>query len=215
LDLSADIETIFAQLPKSTRRKITTATSQGLSTRLGDASDLPIFYELICATARRGGYEPRKFDYYEAEWNTFFKNGQALLLLAFYAGQPVAAHISYGFGKQATLFHQASADGFCALNPNTLLVWESLKLLKTGGCANFDLGSVPNEIGEIACQGQPPDHERSDGLWGPDQFKSDFCKQIVYYTGAYDYVYQPVLYALINSHFLKTEILERPGQVKQ
>jgi len=211
VDLTSDQENIFAQLRKSTRRKITTATNQGLTTRLGVTSDLPIFYELVCATARRSGCEARKLGYYESEWGTFFKNGQALMMLAFYAGQPVAAHLSYTFGKQAALFHQASADGFCALNPNTLLVWESLKTLKTGGCINYDLGSIPNEIGEIACHGQPPDHERSDGLWGPYQFKSDFCKQIVYYLGAYDYVYQPVLYALINSQFLKIEILEQPA----
>jgi peptidoglycan pentaglycine glycine transferase (the first glycine) len=209
--LTGELDTIFAQIRKSTRRKITSAANKGVTTRVGDTSDLPTFYELMCITAQRAGFVPRKYEYYEAEWGTFFENENALMMLGFYEGKPIAAHVSYYFGKHAAFFHQASSNEYSSLNPNSLLVWESMKILKARGCSNFDLWGIPDEIGElITSQGaELPDHERTDGLWGPYQFKSGFCKNIVYYMGAYDYVYQPVLYAVINNNFFRSEILER------
>lgn len=210
MDISADLETIFSQFRKSTRRKIKTALSRGVVVRSGTGDDLPLFYDMMRLTSERGGFCLRSFDYYQNEWQTFAQNGQALMSLAYFEGVPVAAHVNYHFGEHAAFFHQASSNEHSQLNPNSLLVWQNIQSLKERGCTCYDLWGIPDEVGEVVSQGnEMPEHERTDGLWGPYQFKSGFSKNVVYYLGAYDYVYQPVLYSMINNRFVNANTFEQ------
>lgn len=210
MDLTGDLDTIFSQFRKSTRRKIKTALSRGVVIRSGTLEDLPVFYDLLKLTSERGGFCLRSFEYYHNEWQTFAQHDQALMTLAYYEDAPVAAHVNYHFGNHAAFFHQASSNDCGQLNPNSLLVWQNIQLLRERGCTNYDLWGIPDEVGEVVSRGcEMPDHERTDGLWGPYQFKSGFSKNVVYYLGAYDYVYQPVLYSMINNRIFNANMLEQ------
>jgi lipid II:glycine glycyltransferase (peptidoglycan interpeptide bridge formation enzyme) len=192
---------------KTTRRNIKDAAKEGVTIRIGCQEDLPAFYKLMQITSKRAGFSIRPFDYYLNEWHTLTQNGLSLMLMAFYNDKLLAMAIFYHFGTHAALFHQASSNEYENLNPNSLLVWEGIKHFKEKGCWSFDLWGIADEVGKIFSQGgEFPGHERTDGLWGVYQFKSGFSKNIVYYIGAYDYIYQPYLYKIISSRIFNTKL---------
>jgi lipid II:glycine glycyltransferase (peptidoglycan interpeptide bridge formation enzyme) len=207
IDLRPDLDILFAQMRKTTRRNIKDAAKEGVTIRIGCQEDLPAFYKLMQITSKRAGFSIRPFDYYLNEWQTLTQNGLSLMLMAFYNDRLLAVSIIYHFGTHAALFHQASSNEYENLNPNSLLVWEGIKWLKERGYSTFDLWGISDEIGEIISQGgELPGYERTDGLWGVYQFKSGFSKNIVYYIGAYDYIYQPYLYKIISSRIFNTKL---------
>jgi peptidoglycan pentaglycine glycine transferase (the first glycine) len=210
MDISPDLEGILRNMRGSTRRKIKSTERKGVRVRLGDFGDLETFYRLMQATARRAGFVERSFDYYEAEFRTFARQGRAALFLAEYEDLTLAAHIAYVLGSRAAFFHQASDPAASALNPNCLLVWEEIKWAKSKGCCSYDLWGVPDEAARpMADDGEEQDSERTDGLWGVYRFKSGFSKNIVSYMEPRDYVYVPLLYNLLNNRLLTGDVLER------
>jgi len=199
MDLTQDLDTIFGQMRKSTRRKIKDGPRKGLTVRIGSEADLPIFYELMKVTGERAGFTPRSYKYYQTEYQSLASLGNSFMMLVYYEDKPLAAHISYTFGGHAAFFHQVSSNDKGNLNPNYLLVWEKIKLLKEKGCRTYDLWGIPDEIGDLITQeGDLPKHDRHDGLWGVYRFKVGFDKNVVVYPGAYDYVYQSIPYTTIS-----------------
>jgi lipid II:glycine glycyltransferase (peptidoglycan interpeptide bridge formation enzyme) len=210
VDLAQDLDHILNGMSKNTRRKIRDAARKGVTVRFGSEEDLAAFYELMRITGRRRSFSVRRFDYYKNEFLALCAKQQAALLMAFYQGKLLAAHMAFCFGKHAAFFHQASSSDLAALNPNSLLVWEAAKWAKALGCCTYDLWGIPDEVGaEVALGGEPPESDRTDGLWGAYRFKKLFSKNIVFYVGAYDYVYRPALYALITSRLFSASTLDR------
>lgn len=122
----------------------------------------------------------------------------------------LAVRMPAAFGNKAATIHSGSFDTHRKLKPNELLMWESLKWAKAQGCYTYDLWGIPDEIGQAVYEGKdPPVSDRTDGLWGVYRFKSGFSKNIVYYIGAYDHVYSPLLYALIMNRFFNADRLDR------
>ncbi|HJZ04299.1 MAG TPA: peptidoglycan bridge formation glycyltransferase FemA/FemB family protein [Patescibacteria group bacterium] len=207
IDLRPDQEILFEQIRKSTRRKIKDAARKGVSIRTGSQEDLSAFYRLMQITGKRAGFTIHPFHYYLNEWQTLVEHGRSLMLMAFYQDQLLAVNIIYCFGPHAAFFHQASSNEYKNLNPNSLLVWEGIKWLKGRDYCAYDLWGISDEIGQIVSQGDDlPGHERTDGLWGVYQFKSGFSKNIVYYIGAYDFVYRPFLYKITSSIFFSKNL---------
>lgn len=195
LDMAPNLDTIFSQMRKSARRKIKDGPRKGLSLRIGTKADLPIFYDLMQLTTERAGFTIRPYKYYQTEFGSLADLRRGIMLFAYYEDQPVAVNVSYTFGEHAAFFHQASSLNTCKANPNYFLVWEAIKLLKEKGCHSYDLWGIPDEIGGIIAQnGELPNYERTDGLWGVYKFKSGFGKNVVLYPGAVDHVYQPIPY---------------------
>ena len=209
VDLTPDLDTIFSQMRKSTRRKIKDGPRKGLTTRIGTESDLKSFFELLDNTAQRAGFSIHPYKYYQNEFLSLDAEGHSLLLFAYYENEPVAVNLSYSFGEHAGFFHQASASNTGNLNPNYLLVWEAIKLLKERGCRSYDLWGIPDEIGDIVSEGEElPDYSRRDGLWGVYKFKAGFSKNIVVFPGSYDYVYQRLPYSVISPVLSREDALE-------
>ena len=211
LDLKPDIDDIMEQMRDSTRRKIHSALRNGVTIRLGRSEHIPAFHQLIRMTGRREKFSTRSQTYYEQEWQTFAKNDQVALLMAYYQEQLLATHVAYYFGDHAAYFHGTSSyNEYTKFRPNDLLVWEAIKWAKAKGCRTYDLWGIPNEIGEVIFEGKaPPVPDRTDGLWGVYQFKRGFSKNVVSYVGTYDYVYMPQLYALIVGKLFSADTLDR------
>lgn len=195
LNLDADIDTLFSNLPRRARRDIRIGLSRGVEIRQGGAADLATFYELMQTTAKRGDFSSRSRKYYELEFQTFARFGHAALLLAMYEGQTIAAQIPVAFGGYGAAFHGGSSDTHRHLRANDLLTWEGIKWAKSRGCRSYDLWGLPDEVGELMQQGAPIPNDRQDGLWGVYRFKKGFGGEVVYYVGAYDYVYNKSAYS--------------------
>jgi peptidoglycan pentaglycine glycine transferase (the first glycine) len=94
--------------------------------------------------------------------------------------------------------------------PNYLLQWEAMNWARSLCCVSYDLWGIPDQVGQVVYEGKAsPKAERTDGLWGVYRFKSGFSKNIVFHTGAYDYVYSPLLYVFITNKLLNGGRLDR------
>ena len=210
LDLKQDLDGISQQIRKRIREYIRFSANHGVTLRLGGQEDLPAFFDLIKITAEREQFIPRLREYYDLQWQTFSKNGQAVLLMAYYQEQLLAVHMAFRFGEHAAYFHGGSRLDFRQLRPNHFLVWEAVKWAKAQGCGTYDLWGIPDEIGQIVSNGEPPPvPDRTDGLWGVYHFKSGFSKNIIGYIGAYDFVYIPALYPLLANKFINGYMFEQ------
>lgn len=209
LDLTQDLDDILKQMSKKTRQYIRRAAREGVTVRVGGCKDLSAFYDLMQITGQRGEFSPRIRDYYEYEWQTFDSNGQAVLLLAYYQDQLLAGRMAFCFGNRAAEFHAGSSDEHTGLRPNYLLAWEAIKWAKAQGCRTYDLWGIPDEVGQDVYEGKDlPQEERSDGLWGVYRFKRGFGKNVIYYVGAYDYIFSRPLYWLVTNRLLKNSALD-------
>jgi len=210
LDLSKNADDIFASFRKGVRKDIKQSIQKGVVARVGDFRDLPIFYELMNVTSQREKFPIRARKYYELEWQTFAELGQTALHLVSYEDQVLAAGMVSCLAQHAAQFHAGSIGKLTDVHPNHVLVWERIKWAKDRGCRTYDLWGIPDEIGEMSSeQVDVPDSDRTDGLWGVYRFKSGFCKNVVVYIGAYDFVYVPIPYAFIASKQIGRNVLEQ------
>ena len=127
LDISPPPEDILARMHKKTRQYVRRAEREGITTRLGDAGDLPAFCELMRHTAKREGFAGRSLEYYRAEWAAFSPGDHCALLLAYREQQLIAARTVYRFGRHAAEFHGGSVT-LPGLHPNHLLVWRAIRV---------------------------------------------------------------------------------------
>lgn len=211
IDLTQELDDILGQMRKKTRYSVRYAVKNGVTVRAGGQEDLPGFYSLMQATGRRARFAPRIYDYYKQEWQTFAdcEWSEVFMPMAFYQDQLVAAQMSFNFGHRAAYIHGCSSAEHRNLQANHLLVWEAIKWTKAQGCYTYDLWGIPDEVGQAVYEGKDiPKEKRSDGLWGVYRFKSGFSKNIVYYVGAYDYIFLKPLYWLVTNRLLKNSVLD-------
>ena len=71
--------------------------------------------------------------------------------------------------------------------------WEAIRWAKGQGCKRYDLWGIP-EADPATLEAEF--RQRHDGLWGVYRFKRGFGGQVVQAIGAYDYVYNRLLYRL-------------------
>lgn len=210
MDLRPSLDDILRQMRKTTRQSIKYSTHKGVSIREGCLHDLPTFYDLMRITGRRQRFTSRTRTYYEQEWRSFASTRQNVLLKAAYQDRLLAMHMAYSFGDRAAYFHGGSLIDHAKLYPNHLLVWEAIKWAKERGSITYDLWGIPDEVGQFAYERKElPRSNRKDGLWGVFRFKSGFSKNVVYYLGAYDYIYNPILYMLLTNRLINMETMDR------
>jgi len=210
IDLRGDLEGILEKMPRKTRYNIKYASRKGVEIRINSQEDVPAFYNLIRITGLRDGFPPRTWNYYEYKWQIFRENKQAALLAAYYQKQLLAARMVFCFGKNAADLYAASSNEFRNLRPNHLLIWQALKWAKANGCHTYDLWGIPDEVGQAAYEKRElPTTNRVEGLWGVYEFKRSFSKNVMFYIGAYDYVYSMPLYVLFTNRLFKSKIFEQ------
>ncbi len=197
LDLTSDLDEIFNRLSKNTRKKLRATERKGVQVRAGDKNDFDTFYHIMQSTRKRTGFPIRPYEYYARELQTFSKVGRVRLSLARYKGEDIAVDTTFIFGNKAASFHGGFIEKHRQLKINHLLLWKAICWAKEQRCDSFDLWGIPDEVCELTSTGQPIPTDRRDGLWGVYYFKNAFAGQALYYVGAYDYVYRPLLYRII------------------
>jgi peptidoglycan pentaglycine glycine transferase (the first glycine) len=186
----SDDEILVAMHPK-TRYNIRLAAKKDVIVREAQESDLPAFNALMQATGARDGFFVHSAEYYEAVYRLFVPTGKAKLFVAMYQAQIIAGIFVFAQGDRAWYFYGASGEAERQRMPNHALQWAGLQWARSQGCKQYDLWGVPDED-EATLEAHYL--ERHDDLWGVYRFKRGFGGQLIRFAGAFDRVYDPLLY---------------------
>ncbi len=195
IDISGNEDDILRGMKQKTRYNIRLASRKEVTVRGGAADDLLALARLMQATASRNAFGVHSMAYYRAVLELFVPD-HAALLIAEYAGRPLAALIVFALGETAIYMYGASSDDERHRMPTHLLQWEAIRWARSRGCRQYDLWGVPDE-GQEALEAGFAD--RSDGLWGVYRFKRGFGGQLTRWVGAYDRVLNRPLYWLYRA----------------
>lgn len=193
IDLTRSEDDILAAMHHKTRYNIRLSARKGVIVREATRSDLPAFNELMRATGSRDGFGVHSSEYYQTAFDLFVEQGTAKLFVAEVESQLVAALFAFTSGKHAWYFYGASGNMHRKLMPNYALQWRTIQWAKSLDCTEYDLWGIPDEDDESL---EAQYLNRRDGLWGVYRFKRGFGGKNVRYVGAFDRVYNPLLYRL-------------------
>lgn len=189
VELQGPVEDWLERMKQKTRYNIRLAERKGVTIRQGD--DLDTFQRLMETTGQRDGFGVHAAAYYREAFDLFTAGEHCALFIAEADGRPLAALMVFAWGRRAWYFYGASSDEERNLMPTYLLQWEAMRWAGRRGCLVYDLWGVPDvEEGEL----EQHFTERADGLWGVYRFKRGFGGHLLRSAGAWDRVYQPLLY---------------------
>ncbi len=190
VDIQGDEEVILAQMKQKTRYNIRLAEKKGVV--VNPSSDIEDFSRMMDTTGERDAFGVHTLAYYRRAYELFYPAGACELLVASFEGEPLAALMVFTQGERAWYFYGASTDLYRNLMPTYLLQWEAIRWAKTKGCTSYDLWGIP-DADEDTLETQFT--KRADGLWGVYRFKRGFGGELKRGAGAWDRVYNPVMYA--------------------
>ncbi|MCW2277505.1 lipid II:glycine glycyltransferase FemX [Heliophilum fasciatum] len=187
LDISDDLDKVFARFHQKTRYNIRLAEKRGvvIDDQVGK-EELPVFYQVLKETCERDNFLVRSYSYFEDMWDNLVEQGLGKLFLARYEGQVIAGTLALINGKTAWYLYGASSNQYRNVMPNYLIQWKMINWAKANGCNLYDFRGVPGHVGE--------DHP----LYGLVRFKKGFNGDYVEFIGEYDRVYQPLMYRFWN-----------------
>jgi lipid II:glycine glycyltransferase (peptidoglycan interpeptide bridge formation enzyme) len=192
IDLNGDEAALLAAMKQKTRYNIRLAEKKGVTVRQGSAAQVAIFHQLALITATRDSFGVHSLDYYQAAY-TLFAPDRCALLMAEFEGQPLAALMVFRQAQKAYYFYGASSNEYRNLMAPYLLQWAAIRWAKNQGCTHYDLWGIPDaDPASLEAEFE----RRNDGLWGVYRFKRGFGGQWLQSVGAYDYVYNPLLYQI-------------------
>ncbi len=186
VDLAPSEEAILARMKQKTRYNIRLAARKGVTVRPWD--DVEAFYAMMEETARRDGFAIHSLAYYRRAYDLFVPRGMAILLVAEYQDEPLAALMVFARGSRAWYFYGASTGRHRNRMPTYLLQWEAMRWAKARGCREYDLWGVPDEDLETL---ERDFTRRRDGLWGVYRFKRGFGGQLRRAAGPWVREYLP------------------------
>lgn len=197
-DLTADEETLLADMKSKWRYNTRLARRRGVAARISQPeqrqADLAAFYRLYAETGGRDGFLIRPFAYYETIWRTFLDAqcheanpaGGALLLAEHPDDpEPVAGLFLLRYGRRAWYFYGASSDRHRRDMPNYLLQWRAMQWAKSQGCTVYDWWGAPTDPDD-------PD-DPMQGVW---RFKQGFGAEFQPHIGAWDRPLSHLLYSV-------------------
>ncbi len=193
LDISGDEETILAAMKQKTRYNIRLSAKKEVAVREGTRADLASFNAMMQITGGRDGFGVHAPNYYERAYDLFAPPGRAALLIASYDGRDLAGVMVFALGKTAWYFYGASTDQERQRMPAYATQWEAIRWAKARGCTVYDLWGVP-DADEATLEAEF--EARRGDLWGVYRFKRGFGGRVVRQMPAWDYVYNPPVYAL-------------------
>ncbi|GAB4495710.1 MAG: hypothetical protein Fur0016_15250 [Anaerolineales bacterium] len=162
---------------------------------------------MYAETAARDGFIIREEAYYRTVWKIF--SGQVAAaplaepLIAEVEGQPVAALFLFAFAGRAYYVYGMSREAHREKMPTYLLQWEALQWARARGCSVYDLWGAPEVFDE------------SDSMWGVFRFKEGLGGTVIRTLGAWDFVPNPLWYALYTRLVPKLlEIMRSAGRAK-
>jgi len=198
VDLAGSEAEILGRMKQKTRYNIGLAAKKGvLARRAESAASLDDFTQLIAATSERDGFGTHAPGYYRRAYALFQPAGQCELILADYQGEPLAGVMVFVHGQNAWYFYGASSDRERNRMAPYLAQWEAMRWARAQGVLSYDLWGVP-DADEAALEAEF--ETRHEGLWGVYRFKRGFGGRLVRSVGAWDRVYNPVIYGAYQAY---------------
>lgn len=177
IDLTADVDTLFAALRSSRRRNIRKAEKAGLAVRRGTENDLATFFDLHSNTARRQGFEPLSETYLARQWKVLGDSGVLSVYLAELDGEALSAATVTGFGDRAVFKLAGLAESKTArdVRASDYLHWRIMVDAKERGFTYYDLGGFDKAAARIISGGgEAPEEIRNSA----SQFKLGFGGEV-------------------------------------
>jgi lipid II:glycine glycyltransferase (peptidoglycan interpeptide bridge formation enzyme) len=191
IDIRGDEAQILGRMKQKTRYNINLALKKGIVVK--PHSELAEFYGLMTTTGQRDRFGIHSLVYYQRAYELFHERDLCQLLLAEYQEMPLSALIVFGYGHRAWYFYGASSNEHRERMPNYPLQWEAMRWARSHDCSEYDLWGVPDEdLNTLEANFA----RRTDGLWGVYRFKRGFGGELRRAVGAWDRVYNPLLYRL-------------------
>ncbi|MBZ0298979.1 MAG: peptidoglycan bridge formation glycyltransferase FemA/FemB family protein, partial [Anaerolineae bacterium] len=196
IDVRDDDETILARMNQGTRRKIRKSLKSDLHYYEGTREDVAKFTSLMQTTGERNDFGVHEPGYYQKAYDLFAPSGDAVLLMADHEGDTLAGIMVFALGDSAWYLYGASSNDKRNLMATYGVQWQAIIWARARGCRTYDLWGVPDED-EAVLEAQF--QERADGLWGVYGFKRGWGGQVVRSAGAWDKVYNPLVYNLYKA----------------
>ncbi len=192
IDISSSEESIMARMNQGTRRKIRQSLKNGITYREGTKADVTIFTGMMNTTGERNAFGVHDPTYYAKAYDLFVPQGDSALIIAEHEGDPLAGIMVFAKGQTAWYLYGASSNVKRNLMGAYGVQWAAIQWAKAKGCTEYDMWGIP-DADETTLEAQF--ESRSDGLWGVYGFKRGWGGSVVRSLGAWDKVYNPVIYA--------------------
>jgi hypothetical protein len=141
LQLSTDVDTIYAHLKSSTKRNIRKAVREDVVvTRSNTLEAVITYYKLHCLTRKKHGFPPQPFLFFQRIFDHIISRDHGQVALADYQGKTIAGAVYLHFGNEAIYKFGASDCRFLHLRPNDLLMWETIQWYCRNGYTRFCFG---------------------------------------------------------------------------
>lgn len=190
IDISASDDAIMARMNQGTRRKIRQSLKNDITYYEGSRADVDTFTRMMQTTGSRNEFGVHEPAYYQLAYDVFVPQ-QAALILAEHDGGPLAGIMVFAAGKTAWYLYGASSDAKRNMMATYGVQWKAIEWAKKRGCTEYDLWGIPDATPEEL---EAQFETRSDGLWGVYGFKRGWGGEVVRSSGAWDYVYNPLIY---------------------
>jgi lipid II:glycine glycyltransferase (peptidoglycan interpeptide bridge formation enzyme) len=189
IDLCGSEADLLARMKQKTRYNIGLASKKDVTAAASAGVDT--FIQLMTVTGQRDGFGTHTADYYRRAYALFHPLGQCELFLAHYHREALAGVMAFAVGKRAWYFYGASSSKERNRMAPYLAQWEAIRWARSRGALTYDLWGVPDESEDVL---EAEFETRHDGLWGVYRFKRGWGGRLVRTVGAWDRVYNPVLY---------------------
>ena len=187
IDLTKSEKELFAQMKHKGRYNIKIAQKNGVNIQeTTDLKMLDTFYRLYQESARRDRFSTRPKQYFQVLFQTLTKHNFASFFFAFWNQSPLAVALVTFFGQFASYLYGGTSNRLRNLMASYLLHWEVIKRAKKRSCRIYDLGAIS------------PTHEPTHPWSGLREFKEKFGGEEIQLLGAYDLVYRPFSYNLLE-----------------
>jgi lipid II:glycine glycyltransferase (peptidoglycan interpeptide bridge formation enzyme) len=192
LDITGSEDDILARMNQGTRRNIRKSAKHEIAIRHGTRADVDRFNALLAETGSRAEFGVHAPEYYERAYDLFAPQGRAALILGSYGGQDLAGVMVFALGAQAWYFYGASSDRERQRMASYGVQWAGIQWARAQGARTYDMYGVPDADPETL---EAHFTERSDGLWGVYRFKRGWGGDVIRSAGAWDRVYNRLVYA--------------------
>jgi lipid II:glycine glycyltransferase (peptidoglycan interpeptide bridge formation enzyme) len=207
IDINASDDAILARMNQGTRRKIRQSLKNDIRYYEAARDDVRKFTDMMQTTGDRNAFGVHEPAYYEMAYDLFVPQGHAALILSEHEGDGLAGVMVFALGTTAWYLYGASSNIKRNLMAAYGVQWKAIEWAKAKGCTSYDLWGIP-DADEATLEAQF--ETRSDGLWGVYGFKRGWGGQVVRSLGAWDKVYNPLVYSAYKLALMARE--RRQGQ---
>ena len=197
LDLSQELNQIWAHMRRDLRRLIRVGYRQGITVREGSEDDVEPFRRLMWALCERRGVSPTppQSDFFQNLWSVFHPKGYVKLFFSEFERKPVAGGLVFAMGDSVRFWKTGWAGDNVKRNPSPVLWWEIIKWAKSSGFRYFDIVQIHLAHAKaILCGERIP----STKEYGMTFFKTSFGGQVILLPEALCKIYNPLLRLVVK-----------------